>query len=394
MDEAEDSLPTLHSLSLVSKQCAFRARRRIFKHINLGYGSNAIEPMERLRNLRILFGKNETLASCVKSINIRMNLYKETLFIENLPPVLQRLTSLSSVQLTDSATRSFRWEWIPKRVADAIAECLLQPDIYEVAIKGLWAVPSQVIFSSPSLRSLRLERMLGTPGADTRTFASTTKLTELVVVAESGGHFEWTAASHPKVGLRAEKSFVHVVGQWKESYFVCTIALSAADEDDIFLLPQVKHLDIGVVSYSCGAIGEPLYFCCSEFVQDMRMTLSKYGSNNLEVLESLSLQIDILTATCKVVNDHSLSILPDTEEWSFLDEYLSGLANKFNRLQVKLEFVIQRDFYADELELWDTHETEAVIDQLSEEASAKLARTGQTGRLLVAVSITFPVYDL
>ncbi|KAF6744312.1 hypothetical protein DFP72DRAFT_1095314, partial [Ephemerocybe angulata] len=146
---------------------------------------------------------------------------------------------------------------------------------------------------------------------------------------------------------------------------------------DIFLLPQLKHLDIGVVSYSCGATGEPLYFCCSEFVQDMRMALSKYGPNNLEALESLSLQIDILTATCKVANDHSLSILRDTEEWSFLDEYLSGLANKFNQLQVKLEFVIRRArvFYADELELWDTHETEAVVDQLSEEASAKLART-------------------
>ncbi|KAF5336467.1 hypothetical protein D9611_006468 [Ephemerocybe angulata] len=424
MDEAEDSPPTLHSLSLVSKQCAFQARRHIFKHVDLGFEYGDIgrvqmewlriirRSMERLRNLRKLFWKNETLASCVKSINIRVELYDETAdFIENLPPVLQRLTSLSSVQITGSSGYCFHWERIPKRVADAIAECLLQPGIYEVAVKGLWNAPSQLIFSSPSLKRLHLECMRGNLEQTQEHLPlppSCTPLTELVAVT-SDTFIQTPAHASPRLFSHL-KTFQMDLRASPESWTTCTEILRACRgtverivlclrrdhetivyEEDIPLLPQVKHLGIGVFSYSWGEVGECLHLGGPLFVRHMRMTLSKYGSNNLEVLESLSMQINIITATCKVANDHSLSILPDTEEWSFLDEYLSGLAN--NRLQVKLEFVIHRDLqaYESELELWDTHETEAAIDQLSKEASAKLARTGQTGRLLVAVSIKFPV---
>ncbi|KAF5323110.1 hypothetical protein D9611_009236 [Ephemerocybe angulata] len=440
MDEAEDSPPTLHSLSLVSKECAFQARRHIFKHIDLGFKYDAIAredmewlriiraSMERLRNLRKLFGRNETLASCVKSINIRVELYDEkTAFIENLPPVLQRLTSLSSVQITGSTDGGFDWKQIPKRVADAIAECLLQPGIYEVAVYGLRKAPSQLIFSSPSLKRLYLEYMWwGNSLAQTQEHdlllpptGSCTALTDLVAVT-SYEYIETLALASPSLFSHL-KTFQVDFYPSSKSWIACREILRAcrgtverivlrmrevrtvdeedmSDEEDIPLLPQVKHLDIGVFSYSWGPAGDPdvpgesLYLSCPNFVQHMRMTLSKYGTNNLEVLESLSLQIDIYTNTCKVTNDHSLSILPDTEEWSFLDEYLSGLAN--NRLQVKLEFVIKRDVEADELELLDTRETEAVIDPLSEEASAKLPRSVQTGRLLVTVSITFPVYDI
>ncbi|KAF6751720.1 hypothetical protein DFP72DRAFT_906933 [Ephemerocybe angulata] len=406
MDEAEDSPPTLHSLSLVSKQCAFQARRHIFKHIDLGFEYDFIArehmewlriirpSMERLRNLRKLFGRNETLASCVKSINIRVQLYdEETAFIENLPPVLQHLTSLSSVQITGSTDGGFDWKQIPKRVADAIAES-----------------PSQLIFSSPSLKRLYLEYMwpqehdLLLPPT-----GSCTALTELVVVT-SYEYIEALALASPSLFSHL-KTFQMDLYPSSESWIVCREILRAcrgtverivlrmreiivdaegiSDEEDISLLPQVKYLDIGVFSYSWGpgdVPGESLYLSCPDFVQHMRMTLSKYGTNNLEVLESLSLQINICTNTCKVTNDHSLSILPDTEEWSILDEYLSGLAN--NRLQVKLEFVIQRDSEADELEPRQSSTSSLRKHPLN------LPRTGQTGRLLVAVSITFPVYDI
>ncbi|KAF6757629.1 hypothetical protein DFP72DRAFT_1167978 [Ephemerocybe angulata] len=340
IDEAEDSLPTLHSLSWYRSNALFE-QGGTYSSILI---SDIIRrPMERrLRNLRKLFGKNKTLASCVKSINVRMGLYDETVFIENLPPILQCLTSLSSVQITGFASEGgLHWKRIPKQAADAIAECLSQPGISEVAVEGLWDAPSQLIFSSPSLKRLYLESMwdLLPPPTD-----SCTALTELVVVGSSDTYIRTLAHASPS--LFSHLKAFQMDPASSENWITCREILQAcrgtverivlrvheitADEEDILLLPHVKHLNIEVFTKSWG---QRLYLRCPRFVQDARMTLSKYGTNNLEVLESLSLQISIITNTCRVAQYHSLPILQETDEWSFLDEYLSSLAN--NRLQVK-----------------------------------------------------------
>ncbi|KAF6744973.1 hypothetical protein DFP72DRAFT_926935 [Ephemerocybe angulata] len=406
VDEVEESTPTLYSLSLVSRRCAFRARRYIFKHVRLGCPEGT-SPRDgekqslRLRDFLELVKANEPLGACVQSLCIRMASFwgqaefeDDETFIENLPPLLQRLPSLTSIRTTAPENGDvYDWPEVPTLVKAAIADCCSRPTIRKVAFAGFWSLPFELLLASPGLESMDLA-LVSPPGADKAVLGpgvilGCTKLTELVLSGASNIIRPILLASPNIISSLKTLQMAGVSPDDWDTYHrilrVCHASLQnlilrrSHYISDVPLLRAVKHLQFpihAVHSWSRLYVYRPED---DREIHDLVSLLSQHGTKDLDVLESLTLQVCLRTVVPFDL-DLRFAILIRTVAWGGVDDYLCSGANRRFRVNLNFEVIVHTDSV-------DPHDRIEVTRQLSEGATTILAQTAKAGRLSTSVAI-------
>lgn len=421
IDELEGSISTLCTISLVSSHCASRARRHIFKHVNLGHeegsppydeddaGEDGDDEPEDTQSTRFsdfleLLETNEMLGSYVHSLSIRMSSFigredyeDDEDFIDNLPLLLELLPSLSSIRMIAPEIGDVSdWKSMPHQVKEAITDCCGRANIRKVAIIGFWNVPYQLVFSAPKLEVLDLTMV--SPSTDTAAFGSATpgpnRSTGLIeLVAHSSSTFiRPLVLASPKM-LSSLKTLQLDLGgtedwdTYRRILRVCRASLQrivlevqvqpVGTEDRMPPLPNSKNLKLivpAIPDWRRTHVYFPEYA-----INSMKSTLLLH-EKTLETLELLTLTVSLRTTTFKV--NPSVTILEDTTgAWAEVDECLSSIPN--GKLQIELNFEILASTEGGV----DHHDKMEVISQLSEKAATLLPKTTQAGRLNTFVHV-------
>lgn len=161
---------TLLRCCFVSRQVSQRCRMHLFQEVNLGWSKEALTAQE---SQSITTGtipgfvgilEDPTLSAQVQCLRVNPGFYLNTdhwsVFCDNLPIILDRLTSLRSFALThgsDPDALSVSWNLFPIAAQEAIQNCCTRSSIRSLEFRGCVKLPASLIYScSSSLTTLYL----------------------------------------------------------------------------------------------------------------------------------------------------------------------------------------------------------------------------------------------
>ncbi|KAJ2914547.1 hypothetical protein MD484_g5880, partial [Candolleomyces efflorescens] len=162
---------TLLRCSLVSRQVSKRCRMHLFQEVNLGWSKEALTAQESqsittgtVPGFVGILLDDPPLSEQVHCLRVNPGFYLNTdhwsEFCDNLPIILERLTSLRSFALThgsDPDALSVSWNFIPIAAQAAIRRCCTRSTIRSLEFRGCVNLPPSLIYScSPSLTTLYL----------------------------------------------------------------------------------------------------------------------------------------------------------------------------------------------------------------------------------------------
>ncbi|KAF6761944.1 hypothetical protein DFP72DRAFT_877541 [Ephemerocybe angulata] len=416
IDEAANVPPTLPPLSLVSRHCAFRARKYIFKRVHLGsegeswsfpYDSGSERQLKRLEAFRGLLEANESLAPCVQWLDINMscftgpeNVEAKRNSIESLVYVIQRLSSLSWIRIVHSSfSGGDGWDSIPKRVQDAIADCFLRPSIRRISVVCFANFPYRLVFSSPGLQVLDLVTVrpcADTEGHDVAASTPYTGATGLIQLDSRHSLILPTVLASPDTfsSLQTLRLALSSRDDWKaycRILQVCCATLlrisiviqvklervDAATEENVPDLPNVKHLEL-MVLFSIE--WRPTHVDVSTHGISYAESALSLHSKLLSVLESLTLKVLLSTSTFNFLNSYPI-LEGSAAAWTAFDEWLASRTSGQTRVEVHFEILLLTGGDA------DPQDKIKVANQLVREATALFTKTAETGHLSISAVV-------
>ncbi|KAF5333247.1 hypothetical protein D9611_002775 [Ephemerocybe angulata] len=412
IDEAADAPPTLPSLSLVSRHCAFRARKYIFKHVRLGSDGEKTFPhdngserqLKRLGAFLGLLEANESLAPCVQSLDINMscftgseNVEAKCNSIESLVYVIQRLSSLSWIRIGFSGGDS--WDAIPKRVQDAIADCFLRPRIRRISVVCFANFPYRLVFSSLGLQVLDLVMVRPcantvAEGHDVTASTPYTGATGLIQLDSRHSLIRYAVLASPDTfsSLQALRLALSSRDDWivycRILQLCCATLLQisidaqvefedVATEENVPDLPNVKHLELMVLS---SIEWRPTYVDVSTHGISYAESALSLHSKLLSVLESLTLKVLLSTSTFNFLNSYPI-LEGSAAAWTAFDEWLASRTSGQTRIELHFEILLLTGGDA------DPQDKIKVANQLVREATALFTKTAETGHLSISAVV-------